>query len=151
MIKGDKIKLVKPMGVFTNVGEICKVVNVDENGVISFKFGKNGMHLGYMSYNEFEKYFELVSENKREWSDWKLETLHYKKLGGFHISITIYYRHNGKNVQVRYNYGDRMFIKAEASCHEVDEFDFDKGFKLAKYKLVVKLLQKEVEDFAKTM
>lgn len=46
MIKGDKIKLVKPMGMFTNVGEICEVVDVNEDGVISFKFGKNGFHLG---------------------------------------------------------------------------------------------------------
>lgn len=54
MIKGDKIKLVKKMGMFDNIGEICEVINVDENGVISFRFGKNGMHLGCMSYNEFE-------------------------------------------------------------------------------------------------
>ena len=38
MIKGDKIKLVKPMGAFTNVGEICEVVDVQNGGVISFKF-----------------------------------------------------------------------------------------------------------------
>ncbi len=28
MIKGDRIKLVNKMGVFTNVGEICEVVDV---------------------------------------------------------------------------------------------------------------------------
>lgn len=66
MIKGDKIKLVKKMGMFDNIGEICEVINVDENGVISFRFGINGIHLGCMSYNEFEKYFELVQETKRE-------------------------------------------------------------------------------------
>lgn len=69
MIKGDKIKLVKPMGMFTNVGEICEVVDVNEDGVISFKFGQNGLHLGCMSYNEFEKYFELVKKNT--WTAWE--------------------------------------------------------------------------------
>lgn len=41
MIKGDKIKLIKPMEMFDNIGEICDVIDVDENGVINFRFGKN--------------------------------------------------------------------------------------------------------------
>lgn len=151
MIKGDKIKLANPMGVFTNVGEICEVVNVDENGMISFRFGKNGMHLGCMSYNEFDKYFELVPESKHEWSEWKNERLFYKNLNGSHVSTTIRCRHNCKKVQVKYNCGNDVFIKAEASCHKEDEFDFEKGFKLAKCRLIVKMLNKEVEDFAKQM
>ncbi len=64
MIKGDLIRLTIPMGVFDNIGEVCEVTDVSEDGIISFKFG--GCHLGCMSYNEFEKYFELVS---RETSD----------------------------------------------------------------------------------
>lgn len=58
MTKGDLIRLVKPMGVFNNIGEVCEIKDISEDGVISFRFG--GSHLGYMSYNEFEKYFELV-------------------------------------------------------------------------------------------
>lgn len=60
IVKGNEIRLVKPMGVFDNIGEICEVTDVSEDGVISFKFG--GCHLGCMSYNEFEKYFELVEK-----------------------------------------------------------------------------------------
>ena len=62
MTKGDRIRLVKPMGVFDNVGEICEVVDISEDGLISFRFGKCilGYMLGYMSYDEFEKYFEFV-------------------------------------------------------------------------------------------
>lgn len=60
LVKGDKIRLVKPMGAFVNVGEICDVMEVTGNGVISFKFG--GVHKGCMSYDEFEKYFEKVEE-----------------------------------------------------------------------------------------
>ena len=62
LVKGDKIKLVKPMGVFTNVGEICDVVDVTEDGVISFKFGK--VHMGCMSIDEFSKYFVKYEEPK---------------------------------------------------------------------------------------
>ena len=62
LVKGDKIKLVKPMGVFTNVGEICEVVDVSIEGVISFKFG--GVHMGCMSIDEFNKYFVKYEEPK---------------------------------------------------------------------------------------
>lgn len=62
MIKGDKIRLIKPMGVFDNIGEICEVTDVSEDGIISFKFGS--CHLGCMSYNEFEKYFENVERKE---------------------------------------------------------------------------------------
>lgn len=62
--KGNKIRLIKPMGVFDNIGEVCEVTDVSEDGVISFKFG--GCHLGCMSYNEFEKYFELVEKEVPE-------------------------------------------------------------------------------------
>ena len=62
--KGNEIRLIKPMGVFDNIGEVCEVTDVSKDGVISFKFG--GCHLGCMSYNEFEKYFELVKEENTE-------------------------------------------------------------------------------------
>ena len=65
LTKGDKIVLVNKMGAFTNVGEICEVIEVDENGTIWFKFG-NGMHMGCMSANEFEKYFKKYEEPKPE-------------------------------------------------------------------------------------
>ncbi len=62
--KGNEIRLIKPMGVFDNIGEVCEVTDVSEDGVISFKFG--GCHLGCMSYNEFEKYFGLVEKEVTE-------------------------------------------------------------------------------------
>lgn len=62
LAKGDKIKLVKPMGMFTNVGEICEVMDVTEEGVVSFKFGK--VHMGCMSIDEFSKYFVKYEEPK---------------------------------------------------------------------------------------
>lgn len=62
--KNSKIKLVKPMGIFDNIGEICEVMDVID-GVIYFKFG-NEMHMGFMPADELEKYFELVVEEKRK-------------------------------------------------------------------------------------
>ena len=59
--KGDKIQLLKPMGMFDNVGEVCEVVNVLDDGTISFSFG-NGLHMGVMSEDEFGKYFKYYDE-----------------------------------------------------------------------------------------
>lgn len=63
LVNGDKIVLTAPMGVFKNVGEVCDVIDVSNN-VISFRFG-NGMHMGWMSYDEFEKYFKKYEEPKK--------------------------------------------------------------------------------------
>lgn len=59
--KGDKIQLLKPMGMFDNVGEVCEVVKVLDDGTISFSFG-NGLHMGVMSEDEFGKYFKYYDE-----------------------------------------------------------------------------------------
>ena len=78
LIQGSKIKLIKPMGAFKNVGEICEVTDVSEDGVISVRFG--GSHLGCMSYNEFEKYFELVEEETIEDDETDDEEIENKEL-----------------------------------------------------------------------
>lgn len=78
LIQGSKIKLIKPMGIFDNIGEVCEVTDVSEDGVISFRFG--GSHLGCMSYNEFEKYFELAEEETIEDNETDDEEIENKEL-----------------------------------------------------------------------
>ena len=142
LIQGSKIKLIKPISVFKNVGEICEVVDITEGGVISFRFG--GHHLGYMSYDEFLKYFEQVEE--RVWSNWEDTRIVFYDINDKETVITLGFRNNGKKVQVRSG-----ALKAESSCHSEDRFDFDKGFKLAKKRLIVKYLDHQVESIAKGM
>lgn len=56
-----KIKLKKPMGCFDNLGEVCEIVKIDtDENVINFRFGANGVHLGVMSGDELEKYFDVI-------------------------------------------------------------------------------------------
>lgn len=93
MIKGDKIKLIRKMGVFDNIGEICEVTDVTDDGVICFRFGENGVHLGCMSYNEFEKYFELVNN---KWTGWTKSNIGYYNLDKSYCLMPIEYRHNNK-------------------------------------------------------
>lgn len=43
---GEKIRLIKAMGAFTNIGEECEVTEVKPDGEIFFRFG--GCHMGTM-------------------------------------------------------------------------------------------------------
>lgn len=146
MIKGDKIKLVRKMGVFDNIGEICEVTDIQEGGVICFKFG--GCHLGCMSYDEYEKYFEKVETPvKRIWSKWSV--MYNNRLidiNGKERYFIYQVRENGKRVQVKCG-----LFKAEATCCKDDTFDFDKGLALAEKRLIVKLLNNQVNEIAKSM
>lgn len=146
MIKGDRIKLVKKMGVFDNIGEICEVTDIQEGGVICFKFG--GYHLGCMSYDEYEKYFEKVETPvKRTWSKWSLPfEMTFSDIRDGKRTISYQSRTNGKKVQVRSG-----VFKAEATCCKDDVFDFEKGLTLVKSRLIVKYLDNQVKSIAKAM
>lgn len=145
MIKGDRIKLVKKMGVFDNIGEICEVTDIQEGGVICFKFG--GCHLGCMSYDEYKKYFEKVETPiKKPWSEWSLDEISFTDINGKIKTGHYRYRNNGKKVQVKCG-----GFKAEATCCRDDVFDFEKGLSLAKSRLIVKYLDNQVKSIAKAM
>ena len=144
LIKGDKIKLVKTMGCFDNIGEVCEVVSISEDAVIAFKFG--GVHLGCMSYNEFEKYFEKVESTKQDWTEWEEKKVGYYNVNNDFVYTTIEYRHNGVKVQTRCD-----GLKGRSSCNKVDNFDLYKGLKIATARLLVKILSSEIEELAKSM
>lgn len=146
MIKGDRIKLIKKMGAFNNIGEICEIIDIQEGGVIYFKFG--GCHLGCMSYDEYEKYFEKVEiPVKRAWTKWNLPfEMTFSDIRGGKKTINYQSRTNGKKVQVRSG-----VFKAEATCCKDDVFDFEKGLALAKSRLIVKYLDNQVKSIAKAM
>lgn len=156
MIKGDKIKLVKPMGAFTYVGEVCEVTDIMKGGVIYFRFG--GVHLGCMSYDEYEKYFEPVKEKaKREWTRWIRRPYNVSfvyNANGMSMndenSGSVWYRFNGKRVQVKTFMSDKS-LKASASCCKNDTFDLDTGLALAFKRLFPKVLAYLTECEAKKM
>lgn len=154
MIKGDKIKLVKPMGAFTNVGEICEVVDVQNGGVISFKFG-GGKHLGCMSYDEFERYFELVQveKKKHEWTEWEDDIFpsdFYNPITDKHVHVNLEWRtDNEKRVQVRVK--DDSQLRSRSSCYKDDKFSINNGYDLAKYRVYIKWLSKVIDEYAKSL
>ena len=153
--KGSKIQLVKPMGIFDNIGEVCEVTNVTEDGVITFKFGK-GMHLGCMSYDEFEKYFINYEEKvkktpKRTWSEWKYDTFVYYDFDGESYVVPVKYRNNGRVVELRTDWTDEVNLKTKASCSKRDTFDFDTGLDLADHRMQIKLMQIDLQDIIDEM
>ena len=150
---GSKIKLAKAMGEFNNIGEVCDVIKVTEEGVISFKFG-NGMHLGCMSYDEYEKYFVNYVEPKkadRVWSDWEYDYIKYTEYTGEDMCYDIKVRDNGKKVQMMCVDGVHEGVRAESTCCHSDVFSYDRGYDLAYSRLLAKMTQKDAEILAKNM
>lgn len=150
---GSKIQLIKPMGLFTNVGEVCEVVNVNKDGVITFKFG-NGMHMGIMSYDEYKKYFTLFEDKKetkkRKWSKWKKEKYDFIDIFNALHNVVIEYRHNGKQIQMRTvgSFGDNdKKIHVKTSCYKFDKFDLTKGLDIAWARMGLKVNEYYVNKY----
>ena len=105
-----KIKLKKPMGCFDNLGEVCEIVKIDtDENVINFRFGVDGVHLGVMSGDELEKYFDViepaVAPDDYEWHPYGFIDGHQVEYradvnGGIHMSIG----YNGSIISVSYNH-----------------------------------------------
>ena len=57
---GDKLVVVKKVASFLDKGDIAKVVSVNEDGIITFAFGDNFVHMGVMSHDEAYEHFEVI-------------------------------------------------------------------------------------------
>ena len=157
MVVGDKIKLVKPFGKFDNVGEVCEVTSIFKVGEIYFEYG--GGHTGVMSYDDFEKYFELVQvenkveKKKHEWTEWEDDLLpsdFYNPITDEYVNVNLEWRtDNKKRVQVRVK--DDSQLRSRSSCYKDDKFSIDNGYKLANYRVYIKWLSKVVDEYAKSL
>ena len=59
---GDKLVVTKTVAHFLKEGDVVKVTDVSNDGIISFAFGDNFMHMGVMNAAECESHFEKVEE-----------------------------------------------------------------------------------------
>lgn len=144
--KGTKIKLVKRIGSFDKVGEICEVVKVNENAVITFKCS---IGMGCMSYDELNKYFEVCEEDnvkiKKQWGKWEYNYYYYRDLNDNTLMVPVKYRNNGKTLDFRTNYSDGNNIKVKSSCNKMDKFNLDIGLDIADARMQIKLFEKELK------
>lgn len=108
----DEFTMVKPIGnMDVLVGQKFKAIDV-KDGLIHFAC--EGLGTGFMSEDEFPRYFKVV----RTWTPWMS--------GGLYD-----YRTDGSRyVEVR-----RYGTKKRASCHPLDEFDLLTGITVALCKL----------------
>lgn len=123
--KGDKIRLITPMGMFTNVGEICDVIDVSDSGVITFKFG-NGMHMGCMSADEFKKYFEKYEEPKSESKSVNIDWVN-KIINESHINIATVF---DKCTVVACKLPSGFVIVESSACVDPKNYDKDLGVEI---------------------
>lgn len=65
LTNGDKLIATKNVMGLINEGDIVKVVNVGGNGMISFAFGKDFVHMGIMNLKECEEHFKKYEEPKK--------------------------------------------------------------------------------------
>lgn len=61
---GDKMVVTKKVTSFLDKGDIIEIMDVGDNGMISFAFGDGFMHKGVMNMAECEEHFEKVVEKK---------------------------------------------------------------------------------------
>jgi hypothetical protein len=66
LTNGDKLMVIKDVAHFLKEGDIVEVVNVTDNGIISFAFGDNLMHMGMMSNDECAVHFKKIEEEEEK-------------------------------------------------------------------------------------
>lgn len=128
LVKGDKIKQVKEINGFNKVGDEFLIKDIDV-GVITFEstYGR-----GVMSYDEFERYFEKVVEEK--WTDWTITNKGYK------------YRTKGMLTELEFYYDG---IHTFAKCLECDKesYSIDTAIEICKSKHEIILLQRKIKEY----
>ena len=153
LVKGDKIKLVKPMGVMTNIGEVCEVIDVDlDNGFVSFLFG-NGLHYGCMSFDEYERHFtkvekveESTDNNKVEemdMDDFKLYLEHEDKdiERAFKDAKVCLYTAFDKCTIVAVRLHNGFVITESSACVNPEDYDEKLGIELCMKKIVERVYE----------
>ena len=141
LANGDKLVVIKKITGVLNEGEIVKVVNVDNNGMISFAFGNEFMHIGLMTNAECEEYFEKVKENNekhespsvsQERIDWIME----------HSEIDIQTMFD-KCTVVTCKCPNGFVITESSACVSPDNYDEDTGVDICLSKIENKLWELE--------
>ena len=62
LTKGDKLVVTKKVTDFLDVGDVVEVIDISENGLITFSFGEEFWHKGLMNEVECKEHFEKIEE-----------------------------------------------------------------------------------------
>lgn len=137
-VKGDKLIVTKKVAEFLNEGEICEVIEVNDRGIIKFSFG-NGIHMGIMSTDEFDEYFEKYEEPKKvaltvseDYINWIIEN------SEFHIDTVF-----DKCTVMSCKLPNGFVIVESSACVDPDNYNEDMGIEICTNKIVDKIWELE--------
>ncbi len=135
LVKGDLIKVTQPVSTLT-MGEVCEIIDVDDKGVISFKFG-NGMHKGCMSYNEFEEHFLKVEKAEPASVD---AAVIKRLMDNADIKVDTVF---DKCTVVTARFENGFVITESSSCLDPMNYDEEEGYKYCLARIEMKLWEFE--------
>lgn len=141
--KGDLIKLVRPMGMLANVGEVYEVVDVNERSEITFKVGMGafGVLFGTMSADEFDKYFEMYEEPVKE--ETFTITADYIEEIMENTEIKVLPSVFGKCTVVAAKLPNGFVIVESSACVDPRNYDEDMGVEICMDKIINKVWELE--------
>lgn len=139
LTNGDKLIVTKSVAPFLNKGDIVEVVNVGDNGVISFAFGENLMHMGMMSCDELEAHFEKVEEKEKEAPTITEEYIEdIMSNSEFEVNTMF-----NKCTVVSCRLPNGFVIVEHAACVSPENYDEDKGIEICINKIKDKIWELE--------
>lgn len=179
LMVGDVVRMVNPILGYEMLNGVKFKVTDIKGDAVYFTYDKSNSTStimygsGIMSFNEFEKHFEIVKEesNKRravrEWTEWKdfdirqmldncgmeycqsCNNCPYGTIcNAYHRIAYMVYRTNTKKTEVRCVFDDGTMIKSYAACHREDDFNPDIGLSVAIARLSVKLAEYNFKKYA---
>lgn len=155
LVNGDKIVANKDILNVISKGEICKVVDVEENGLISFAFGNGLVHKGVMTLEECEEYFDKYEEPKPKQTTITSEMID-DIIEKSNINVQTIY---GKCTIVACHLPNGFVIVESSACVDPRNYDKDLGteicmrriraklWELEGYKLQDELYEEEYEEY----
>lgn len=136
----DRVILIKEFDEkMKKVGEVFEIASILNNGFV-IRDSKTRVALGLISFEDFEKYF-VHEENFKGWTKWT-------PMIGYDGQNDIFYRSNGKKVQVKFL---RDNVRAEASCSKVNEFNLSFGLQIAYLRCRNKALLNRATEYEKAL
>lgn len=119
ILKNDEVVLIQEFENLKKIGGVYQVANItDKNIILRDKYSK--VAVAAVNIDVFDTYF-TKEYPKGKWTNW----IGFSDERG---NLTGYYRTNHKRVEVKTIDGK---FKGKASCSKLDEFNLEKGLKLA--------------------
>ena len=121
VLKFDKVILIKELNEkVKKVGDTFEIANILD-GSFLLREARTRVAVGVINFEDFEEHFVKEEDFKCGWTPWT-------PLTGIHGQTDALYRTNRKKVQVKF-LTDK--VRAEASCHKMDEFNLFFGVQMA--------------------